>query len=105
VIVRSFLSGNFEQEALELDEDGLDRVGGGPAFVPLARAFEHIQAKGLSEDIGVSHVGEQGDRGGTHGVVLREVDLHVEHTAFVGSACGSTNVGVPSEDGIIQGCG
>ena len=87
----------LEEERLQLDEDGLYSVCGGPSLIDLFLLdVKDVKTNGcLVEHVGVGHWGKEADRGWRDGVVLGEGDLQMEHTALEGGTFGATQVCVP----------
>ena len=95
---------HLEQERLELDEHGLDRVSRRPSVIP-ARVFvlwlEQVQTDVAAKDIRVGDVCHGADLGWANGVVLLEANLQMEDSTVEGSGVWSTDVGVPHEEVIL----
>lgn len=93
----------YEKEALELDEDGLDCVGGGPPLVEfLLVLLEHIKTDLVSEDVRVLNRGVECDLWGLVRVGTWKFDLEMEYTTLVLGVLRAFDVRVPEVEVALE---
>jgi len=95
----------LKQERLELNENTLDSIGGSPATILGSVLLEHVQTESRTKHIRVSDRGEHFDGRWADRVVLREIDLDVEHATFVLGVGRTSDIGMPGEHVVVEWCG